>query len=791
MKWKIFIFTSQTLIAMAQAQTMGNKKTGIPSALGLGCYNYASEWNFGCEEDHVLQNCKCNSKEFLGTVINCINRYNMSENKIIDAYSYLETYCHFYSNNTLDYSDIESIYSNASKYLVHPLVDEVSAQRVYNPVDISETDFEKEYRAAKKAKNQVKLGSVYGIAMISYWVIIMLGAIIIQLLRKHYSESLDNMTGPFANKIRKNLTLPALFGQNHMRPVNFLHLFNISAPTRGQSLIVFIYLCLNILLLLINYELYTPNPFLESRSIQILTYLGHRSGIMAFSQLPLIVLFASRNNPFEHFTGWSFSSFQVYHHWVARMMVLHALIHSICFTAIAYKSGTVEFRWHHVRNWRFGNAAMYIAIAMILFSTKIFCRRVYELFVIFHRFAFIFFFIGLWFHCVDFGWMVWLYITFAFYLAEQLMRIIKQIHSGFLIQGFFCLDGDGTIKVSLAYSGRWKPKPGNFIYIRILQNKYFWQNHPFTIYESPLIEEKGRIQLRIKPKGGMTANLAKYLETFIPGEKVPLTCLVEGPYGCSQPMDQYDSSLIITGGIGVTSAYAYASSLVKKSLATQRDYHITFIWVVQTPQTIRMFEDELTFLLLHNNIVDVRVFVTKARLKPEIMPPINSDFGDKAEKEQAVFTRVEEIEESQLYCHPLRHSQSAATMATQVEFDITPSSSNQRYTRYHEPPAISMGFQTIEAPPQAAKHESLRSIRSPSIVPTENHSAIDLCAPWIHYSKPVVNAEVNEFLETSPGLKAITTCGPPSFVDQVRYSIVQNIVDCPKRIDYFEEAFSW
>lgn len=791
MKWQSLIFMSQALIVIAQAQTMGSKKTGISSALGLGCYNYATEWNFGCAEDQIMQNCKCNSEEFLGTVINCINRYNMSENEIINAYSYLETFCHFYSNNTLNYSDIESIYSNSSKYLVHPVDDKVSVQRVYNPVDISEADFMKQYRAAQKAKNQVKLGSVYGVAMVAYWVIIMSGAIIVQFLRKYYPESLDSMTGSFAKKIRKNLTLPALFGQNHMRPVNFLHLFNISAPTRGQSLIVFIYLCLNILLLLVNYELYTPNPYLESKSVQIVTYLGHRSGIMAFSQLPLIVLFAARNNPFEHLTGWSFSSFQVYHHWVARMMVIHALIHSTCFTVIAYRSATVEFRWQHVRNWRFGNAAMYIAIAMIMFSTKMFRRRVYEFFVAFHRFAFIFFFIGLWFHCVDFGWMVWLYVTLAFYLTEQLMRIIKQIHSGFLIQGVFSLDDDGTIKVSLAYSGRWKPKPGNFIYIRILQNKYFWQNHPFTIYESPLTEEQGRIQLRIKPKGGMTANLSRYLETFIPGQNVPLTCLVEGPYGCSQPMDQYDSSLIITGGIGVTSAYAYASSLVKKSIATQRNYHVTFIWVVQTPQTIKMFEDELMFLLLYHNIVDVRVFVTKASLKPEIMPPINSAVEDKTEKEQAVFTRVEEIDESEMYSHSLRHSQSAATMATRVEMDVSPSSSNQHYARYNEPRAIPMGSTIVEAPPLAAKLESPRSIRSPSLSATKERSNIDLCAPWIHYCKPLVSTEVSEFLKCSPGLKAITTCGPPSFVDQVRYSIVQNIVDCPSRIDYFEEAFSW
>lgn len=63
--WFVFIHS---------VQLSTGQKIGISSALGLGCWNCAKRWNFGCESkkfNHAP--CECANKNFIGTVLVCIN----------------------------------------------------------------------------------------------------------------------------------------------------------------------------------------------------------------------------------------------------------------------------------------------------------------------------------------------------------------------------------------------------------------------------------------------------------------------------------------------------------------------------------------------------------------------------------------------------------------------------------------------------------------------------------------------------------------------------------------------
>jgi hypothetical protein len=58
------------------------------------------------------------------------------------------------------------------------------------------------------------------------------------------------------------------------------------------------------------------------------------------SGLPFLWLFGGRNNPFIWLTGWSFRTFNLFHRWVAKVIVVEAIIHGSGMTAF-YINGRI------------------------------------------------------------------------------------------------------------------------------------------------------------------------------------------------------------------------------------------------------------------------------------------------------------------------------------------------------------------------------------------------------------------------------------------------------------------
>lgn len=74
-------------------------------------------------------------------------------------------------------------------------------------------------------------------------------------------------------------------------------------------------------------------------SLQISRYLGDRAGLLTIAQLPVVFVFAQRNDPLLWITGWSFATFNRFHRWVARMCMMLAIIHSVSYSVYTYRAG--------------------------------------------------------------------------------------------------------------------------------------------------------------------------------------------------------------------------------------------------------------------------------------------------------------------------------------------------------------------------------------------------------------------------------------------------------------------
>lgn len=720
---------SLILILLASSHVFA-QKVGVQSSDGLACWNAALKWDFGCKSTQVP--CLCSNIPFLGTVLSCIRERMEDEPRINRAYQELQCNCKY--NAGLDYSfgALDKIYFNATLHLMEAKSATgimMKKDLIYSPVDTESPEFNKQYRAACAAKLQYDLGTIYGSVMIGYWLCVGIIGTVFNFILKKYPEILFR-NSPTLNSLRKHLILPATFKGSHSRPVKLFFKMYLSAPTRGQSLILLGYFILNTVLLVVNYDIYNTNPYLTSSSDQLLRYIGNRTGIMAFTQVPLVILFAARNNIFIEWTGWSYDTMQIYHRWVARVMMTHALIHSICFTALAVIGHSITYRWQEVINWRFGNMATFSGIIMMIMAVNSFRSRFYEVFYFLHKCFYVVFMVGLFRHCWDFGWMGWIYASIAVHALERGVRLYNVILSGWINEAYAESFDDNTFRVSVKYSERWELGPGKFCYLRILHKDLFWQAHPFSVYQSPNEEDKN-IHFVIKAQGGATATIANYLASQS-SRSATLPVMIEGPYGVHAPVEKYDTVFLLAGGMGVTSTYSYALHLQKLA---RRGQHIVFLWVIQDATPLEWFGEELLALTGNSNI-DLQIYITR---KFQVRPFSGSDSDENME---------DGLEGDR-----------------KVEYDV-------HYVKSRD------SQQTLHGQPYLKK-----------VLPSQQIQ--DEFGYCLHDKRPNVGDEVTKFLKGTKGNMAIVSCGPPKLVDMIRKSIISNLEESEGRVDYFEEAFSW
>ena len=95
-------------------------------------------------------------------------------------------------------------------------------------------------------------------------------------------------------------------------------------PTIGQTLYILAYFILNFVLSAVNYIIVEPHPWGYNRHQEIMAYVGYRTGEIGYAILPLVILFAGRNNVLLYVTNWSHATYMLLHRWVARIFAAQA-----------------------------------------------------------------------------------------------------------------------------------------------------------------------------------------------------------------------------------------------------------------------------------------------------------------------------------------------------------------------------------------------------------------------------------------------------------------------------------
>ena len=414
-------------------------------------------------------------------------------------------------------------------------------------------------------------------------------------------------------------TLPTLW-KKHAEPFSYLKVITGYLPTRFETLVILGYLILHTIFMSYKYQ-YDPYHIIFSvHKAEVADFVAFRSGILSFAHLPLIVLFAGRNNFLQLISGLKYTSFIMFHKWVGRMMFLDAVIHSSAFTYYF----VFNKRWDAARlvtYWKFGVAATCLGGIIVFFSFGVFRRHFYETFLLLHIVLSALFLYACWEHVTSIGSIEWVYAAIAIWGVDRIVRIVRIALLGFP-KADLKLVGSDFIRVTITKQKKlWKAKPGQYVFVSFLHPLCFWQSHPFTVMDSCV--KDGELVIILKAKKGVTKLVKNYVERK--GGKTSMRLAIEGPYGSRSSAHRFNNVLLLAGGTGLPGPIAHAIELGKTTAASGKNF-VQLVIAVRGFDMLNACKQEL--MALKDLNVQVHIYNSKQEATPDGAVSLNSIKND-------------------------------------------------------------------------------------------------------------------------------------------------------------------
>lgn len=776
--------------------------------------------------DGSILGTRCHYQPALGSVVLCIHR-NTKPQELDWAYKSLIEPCAEYSYRSyhLTQTDLFYAYQNATahedKNYTLPSQPVVNGSRqVTRPVPVPVETFSTFYHVIDEAIYYTNFASYYSYGLSIFWAIVFFTGIVSNFIAKNaHNVTARFFSGKKSNIVRRHFSLPALGSLKHNVPLSIRRMGIMAVPTRAQFIVTFIYVFAEILFIFIGLAIAPSGLPLEDLNNNWVKSIANRSGGMAVTQIPWIFLFAGRNNILMWLTGWGFDTFNVFHRWIARMTVLHSLIHTVAYAMSAHKYNFLEagldqpyFAW--------GIAATVCCVALCIQAFYYFRHWKYELFLFLHIVLALFFLIGIWIHIDQFHWCEYVYASGAVWVFDRFMRLFRIWWSGLCLVGDFQIadEQQGIMRITIEYSKLWEPFPGAHLYLYVLNSKRVWENHPFTVYQSPEAVRDGKLSLMVRAQQGKTRDIFNQIlkrrqESGDYSSSIQFHCLVEGPYGNSHPVHKYDTCVIVAGGIGVTAAYSYAVSCLHQERVMGRQ-KIVFIWVLQTDEALKWFKPELDHLQQFGN-VEVQLFFTSKKyndtnraMKQQAAPPVPP-------KDNKVLVSILPALSPSISNTDLKHSsyygrelipprKESLGLGNQRPAMIRTLSKGSRSNtspasleRSESSDTLLAGVSTPRWSPFGSNNHpisfetgSLRKSSFPDSSVYETQEKVPAMTTT-YGRRPDMNKLLGMYFEECKGTCSVTICGAPAMNDSVRNAVTNNMDKCKGRVDYFEESFSW
>ncbi|WVQ72912.1 hypothetical protein IAR50_002474 [Cryptococcus sp. DSM 104548] len=350
--------------------------------------------------------------------------------------------------------------------------------------------------------------------------------------------------------------------------------------------------------------------------------VANQFGVMSFSQLPIILLLVSKNNPISSLTGITYQKLNYLHRASSRLCLLTSWVHALLWTPRVWQAR--DFRPYLL----FGITALTGFTMLWITSFRIIRRVAYEFFLVAHIIFSLMYLIGALFH---WQWLhYWVWPALLIWGLDRLIRFGRFLYINNFVS--FRHKREGGCKVELMDHdvmritvGRekwgWKAGQHAFISAPSISGSPH-ESHPFSIANVPTDSSNDAIFL-IRVHSGFTKRLRLALSSDTTTD-IPLH--LEGPYGYPHSLDAYNTVLLLAGGTGVTFTSGHLLQILQNAKAgASAVRHVHLVWHIRHAEDVEWIAPLLNLAAedAAKSAVDLLldVYVTKSHASDEPLPP--------------------------------------------------------------------------------------------------------------------------------------------------------------------------
>ena len=341
-------------------------------------------------------------------------------------------------------------------------------------------------------------------------------------------------------------------------------------------------------------------------NLRMLFVIADRTSLVFVANLPLLYLFAAKNQPIKLLTGFSYESLNIVHRTLGAFICLLALLHSAGMIGVWYTllrpGGVTLVRFLLIKMILLGIGAL-VAYETIYFTSLGFFRdRWYEIFLGLHVVLQAAALALLWFHHRRSRWYVG--TALAIFLIDRLvyrmkMKIvimralleIKEDKQTVVVRTV--IGGNQHLSLAAQIFGSditkgWKATDHVFLTVPSLARNHILQAHPFTIAsKAPSAGKATELELLIRAQKGFSNDLVLYAH-----DHYAVDVKLDGPYGSQSAvrlLRDSDDVAIIAGGSGIAVAWPLVWAVIEdlkiddleSCPSNKKTKRILFIWIVR------------------------------------------------------------------------------------------------------------------------------------------------------------------------------------------------------------------
>ncbi|KAL8705402.1 MAG: hypothetical protein Q9201_001474 [Fulgogasparrea decipioides] len=472
--------------------------------------------------------------------------------------------------------------------------------------------------------------------------------------------------------LKKRFVYAPLFKKRHNRNFQVGRLNMGTLPSRFHTSLLTLYIISNMVYCcFINYK--------SCNKTAILAELRGRTGHLAFVNMMPLIVFAGRNNALIPLLRVSFDTFNIFHRWIGRLVVIEAVAHTFAWMAakdiadkVAHRHNGMMLAFQDSPFLSWGLASL-LAMVFIFFQASSAIRHMaYETFLHLHQLLAFIAFLGAAIHgrMGELPLTNYVYGTIALWFLERIIRWSHIIYRNFGLSSSTRVTVEAlpeACRVIFHLKRPWQVRPGCHVYAHFPTLTWSLSSHPFSIawYDTPptpyrsLEDEKlpstikdltsplpsrtttTSITLIMSKKEGMTAKLHARARAS-PTGIINIRGYIEGPYGGLESLHSYGTIILFAGGVGITHQLPLVRSLLQSyNDATSAVRKIVLVWSVKSQDSFDWVHPWMTeiFQMPHRReVLKVLLFVTKPRHAGDVVSRSNQVkmFGGRCKPERIV-----------------------------------------------------------------------------------------------------------------------------------------------------------